>query len=275
MLTKNEERNLDSCLSHLQWVNELIVVDSGSSDRTLEIAKKYGAKIFINKIDPFNPTIQRNWAIENCVKYSDWILFVDADEIITDKLKEEIIKRISNPEGKIAYRLCFKFMFMGRWIKHVTQFPSWHDRLLKKGNCLFTGGVWEHFDCEEEKIGYICEPYLHYGFNNGIASWIDRHNRYSDVLAKRIYRYRNEKIKWWNIFSKKVGDRERKREFEKLMSRFPFLMPLGIFFYLFIIRKGFLDGIPGFIYTIMLSAFYFFTWLKIIELKYRDKGAHL
>ncbi|OGW24289.1 MAG: hypothetical protein A2X55_05010 [Nitrospirae bacterium GWB2_47_37] len=269
VLTKDEEKNIGTCLANLKWVDELFIVDSGSTDTTLQIAERYDANIFINRMNPFIISEQRNWAIHNCPIRSEWILFIDADEIITDSLKKEILFKIDNNENKLAFRLCFKFIFMGKWLKHTVQFPSWHDRLLKKGFIYFTGGVWEHFDCEDDKIGYINEPYLHYGFNNGISGWIDKHNRYSTANAQRIFEYKKQKINWRILFKNALNNRNRKRELEKILSRMPILFPFVTFFYLYFIKRGFWEGLAGFVYSLMLSANNFFMWLKVRELEDR------
>jgi len=271
VLTKDEEINLPHCLRSLCWIDELIVCDSGSTDNTLQIARDFGANVFIHvPVGEFTFAEQRNWAIVNCIKNSDWVLFIDADEIVTEKLKTEIIEKIDNPNGRIGFRLCFKFMFMGRWIKHVTQFPTWHDRLLLRGKVAFTGGMLEYFNCSAEKIGYINEPYLHYGFNKGFADWVDKHNRYSSEIAKRLDSKRRGRIDWKGLVKIKDDDpRSRKRALENLAGRFPVAYPFSRFFYQYIVKKGFLDGYPGLIYSLMLFQYGMVVWFKTIELKRR------
>lgn len=186
VLTLNEEHNIRRCLDHLSWVDEIVVLDSGSYDRTCEIARAIGASVIINKPDKFIISDQRNWAIDNAGVLSEWILFVDADEVVTVELRDALLSAISSaPSDLAAFRLCPKFIFMGRWLRHVLDFPAWHDRLLRRGAARYGGGVWEHFETNG-KIGYIKEPYLHYGLSNGISEWLCKHQRYAKWKAETI-----------------------------------------------------------------------------------------
>ena len=277
VLTKDEEINLPLCLESLDWVDELIVCDSGSTDSTLQIANEFGADTFTHIPEgEFIIADQRNWGIDNCIKNSDWVLFINADEIVTDKLRKEIITTVDNPGGKIGFRLCYKFMFMDKWIKHVTQFPTWHDRLLLKGRVTFSGGVWEHFNCPSKKIGHIHEPYLHYGFNKGFADWVDKHNRYSSDIAKNLDTKRSERIDWKTLLKIKCTDpRAKRRALENLSARFPIAYPFSRFFYQYVVKRGFWDGYPGLIYSLMLFQYGMVVWFKTIELKRRRENLPL
>lgn len=273
ILTKNEERNLPLCLKHLKWIDDLIVVDSGSTDSTLDIAKKFGARIFVNIPKKFYIADQRNWALDNTEIKTNWILFIDADEIITETLKNEILKTILKAPPEItAFQLCFKFIFLGRWLKHCFNFPSWHDRLIRFGKARFKGKVWESFDTKG-RIERIYEPYLHHGFNNGINVWIDKHQRYAEWKAQEILNQSN--LTWQNllkgIFSK--DRRRRYRALEKLGGKLGRVSPFFRFFYYYFIRKGFLDGRAGFIYCQMMAMFQFMIYLHLLEKQQRKKGS--
>lgn len=263
VLTHNEEINLPLSLPNLKWTDELYVVDSGSTDNTIKIAEKHRARIFVNECRPFKVTKQRNWAIENLPIKSNWILFVDADEIITEKLKKEIINSVNNADEYIAgFQLCPKYLFMGKWLKNTALFPTWHDRLFRKDLIRYTGlnqeGAWEKFKVPEGyKIKRIYEPYLHYSFKSGISRWIEKHNRYSTELAQEIIK----------INADRNFPKEKYRSLNFISRKIPFAAPFMRFFYLYILKVGFLDRWPGFIYSLMMSFFDFMVYLKIIELR--------
>jgi len=257
VLAKNEEKNIASCLRHLQWVDDLVVLDSGSIDSTLKIAKEFGARIFTNITEKFYIADQRNWALDNAEIKTDWVLFIDADEVVTQQLKKEILNRISHASSETAgFQLCFKFMFLGRWLKHAVDFPTWHDRLARYGKTRFKGKVWESFDTQGG-VEKIYEPYLHYGFNNGMGAWIDRHQRYADWKAEQMMKK--------DLIAQ--GSFEGKRIIEKLGTRTGLLSPLLRFLYHYFIKKGFLDGKPGLIYSFMMSYYQFMIYLYFLEKK--------
>jgi glycosyltransferase involved in cell wall biosynthesis len=276
VLTKNEEINLPVCLPHLSgWVDDLVVVDSGSTDQTVSLAEDYGARVYLHRMQDFVISKQRNWALSNCDIRSEWILFVDADEVITSSLKQEIDSKITSaPDEIVGFRLCFKFVFMGRWLKHVGTFPVWHDRLARRGRVRFVGigGVRECFDPTCGKVGYIDEPYLHYGFNKGIAAWIRRHNRYSSDIAPYVNEARKNPIEWKAVANGSKDLRAHKRTLEALSARVLWFSPFLRFIYLYLFRKGFLDGVPGFLYAMMVAQYQFMIYLKVCELERRQNG---
>jgi glycosyltransferase involved in cell wall biosynthesis len=276
VLTKNEEINLPRCLKYLSWVDDLIVVDTGSTDRTVELAKKLGARVFVEIPSKFYIADMRNWALDNTGIKTDWVLFVDADEVITEKLQKEILKAIEQAPPEVsAFQLCFKFMFLGRWLKHTTGFPSWHDRLLRFGQARFKGRVWETFDTAG-RIERIHEPYLHYGFNRGINGWIDNHQRYADWKAEEMIQVEEKNISSFEMLKDLICESaNRKRTLEKLGTRFGILSPCLRFFYYYFLKKGFLDGFPGLLYSLMMAYYQFMIYLLFLEKKRKKKGLRL
>ena len=125
VLTLNEEKNLRACLEHLRWVDEIIVVDSGSTDGTCELARSLGAEVHRCAWQGFAG--QRNWALDNAGIATDWVLFVDADEHITTELRDEILVHTRSGAAD-AFYLCFKVILLGKWVKHSALFPVWHPR---------------------------------------------------------------------------------------------------------------------------------------------------
>lgn len=189
VLTLNEEVNIQRCLLSLSWADEVVVVDSNSTDRTVDIARASGARVVRHRqTGTYLNAEQRNWALEHADLTGDWILFVDADEAVPVALAEEIRERCQNDVGLDAYQLAPKYLFWGRWMRRCMRYPAWHDRLLRSGQANFTGGVWEHFSAGP-RLGRIAEPYLHYGNSKGFEDWLERHSRYSSWDATSVLRY--------------------------------------------------------------------------------------
>lgn len=268
ILTKDEEKNIRMCLDHLTWADEVIIVDSGSQDTTLQIAAEMGARVLVHEVKPFLISEQRNWALDNADARSEWILFIDADEVVTEELRDEIFAATASTSENIAgYQLCFKFMFMGKWLKRTQGFPTWHDRLVRRGRSRFKGGVWESFDTTGE-IKQLSEPYLHYGFNNGMDAWIDRHQRYAHWKAQEIVTGGSE-IQGMN------NSRRWARRLEATAARFLSLSPAFRFLYCYFGRLGFLDGRAGLVYSRMMALYQFMIYLHVLEIRHRNKSLPL
>ncbi|WP_158993187.1 glycosyltransferase family 2 protein [Mucilaginibacter sp. L196] len=261
ILTKNEENDLPLCLNSLTWCDDIHILDSGSIDKTIEIGKKYNAKISSNPFESFGK--QRNYALNNLNINHNWILFLDADEIVTESFFVAITNAILGASNEVAgFYCCWKMMLENRWLKHCDNFPKWQFRLMRKGRAMFTD--FGHGQKEDNVIGeilYIKEPYLHFGFSKGWAQWIERHNRYSSEEA--VVRLNN-----WppfkNIFSTHASLRN-----PALKSRLSHLpgWPLLRFFQAYVLNLGFLEGIPGLIYCINMGYYEFLIQIKIRELK--------
>jgi glycosyltransferase involved in cell wall biosynthesis len=261
ILTQNEEKDLPACLQSINWCDDIHIIDSGSTDSTLEIAKNYNAKIYFNEFKSFGT--QRNFALDNCdLKYS-WVLFLDADERSTDAFKNEILNKISRPEDNISgFYCCWKMVLNGTWLKYSDNFPKWQFRLLKKGQARFTD--FGHGQKEGEvtgEIGYIKSPYLHFGFSKGWTNWFEKHNKYSSLEATD----RNSRtliIK--DIFSNTSS--KRNPALKILLTKMPF-WPLIRFIYTYIFKLGFLEGVEGFIYCLNMAIYEYLIVIKIRELK--------
>ncbi len=263
ILTKNEERDLPKCLDSLKWSDDVHILDSGSTDKTINIAEQYGAKLSFNPFKSFGD--QRNFALDNLdIKY-DWVLFLDADEIATTGFVEAIKEGINNADESVAgFYCCWKMMFENRWLKHCDNFPKWQFRLLRKGRASFTD--FGHGQKEGEVKGdimYIKEPYLHYGFSKGWAQWLDRHNRYSSLEA--IDRLK-KRPPLRNIFSKSKSIRNvALKSWLIRIPGWPFLR----FFHAYVLNLGFLEGTPGLIYCANMAYYEFLIKIKIREAKFK------
>ena len=262
VLTLNEEANMQRCLASLQWCDHVVVLDSGSEDNTESEALRLGAEFFLHKqMPPFEIDKQRNWALDNCGIDHEWVLFLDADETVSDALRDEIL-RCCNPEHGTdynAYELTPRYLFWGTWLKRTQGYPNWHPRLLKRKEVRFTGGVWEHFD-ENAIIGKIEAPYDHYANSKGFSDWLDRHDRYSSWDAEKIVNFLESK-------SSDSLNTTRKLKLRLLAARLWPLRPLARFIYMYFGRLGFLEGRASFVFCLLYAYYEFMTVVKIIELK--------
>jgi glycosyltransferase involved in cell wall biosynthesis len=273
--TKNEEANLPSCLEHLKWADEIFVVDSGSSDRTLEIARQHGAQVVQFKWDGQFPK-KKNWALRNVPLRNDWILIVDADEHITEESAKEIAAAVANPGNHVGYYINRKFIFMGAWLKHCGYYPSWNLRLIKKGHGEYekisqTGDtksgdneVHEHVLCDGP-VAWLKEDMIHYAFPS-IDVFMEKHNRYSNWEAIVQAEHLDS-----GLPAKFFGHAlERRRFIKRLVARLPFRPSLR-FFYAYLLRLGFLDGQRGLIFCRLLATYEFLCVAKYKELKRAQK----
>jgi len=261
ILTKNEEQDLPACLESVRWSDDVHVLDSGSTDRSLEIARDYQAKISSHPFSSFGQ--QRNHALDHLAIKHPWILFLDADEIVTPAFRTSMESAISSAAPGVAgYYCCWKMILEGRWLKHCDSFPKWQFRLMRKGRARFTD--FGHGQKESEvdgSIGYLKEPYLHYGFSKGWSHWIDRHNRYSSQEA--IARM-NHCPPFKSVLSKHGSIRNP--ALKSWLSRVPG-WPLLRFLHAFGFKLGFLEGRPGLTYCINMAYYEFLIQIKMRQLR--------
>src|SRR5688572_6906082 len=183
--TLNEAKNLPRCLGYLSWADDVVVVDSHSTDGTQQIALERGARVIDFRWNGHWPK-KRNWALVHADLKHPWILIVDADECIVPELAAEIAEAIKT-ETNVGYYINRRFMFLGHWIKHCGYYPSWNMRLIKRGMAEYerltdiedTGSgdneVHEHM-VARGPVAYLKHDMLHYAFPN-IHAFVEKHNR--------------------------------------------------------------------------------------------------
>ena len=265
ILTLNEADDLPKCLDSLDWTDQNFVLDSGSTDDTCEIASSMGAIVYKNKFKGFGQ--QRCWAIDNIPVKSDWILFIDADEVCTPKFASAVLDAIRNSKDDTAgFYCCWKLMLYGNWLKFSDSFPRWQFRILKKGKARYrdAGHAMKESDVQG-KLGYIKEPYLHYAFSKGWTFWFNRHNKYSTLEAKERLQT-NFKPK--DMLSKDQSI--RKEAIKQYMSKIPG-WPILRFIHSFFFKGGILEGIPGLLYSVNISIYEYMIQLKMLESKLVSK----
>lgn len=271
---KNEESNLPACLNSLQNADEIFMVDSHSTDKSVEIAESYGAKVVQFNFTGCWPK-KKNWSLENLPFRNEWVLIVDCDERITPELWQEIATVIKNNECD-GYYLNRRVFFLGKWIRYGGRYPDWNLRLFKhkKGRyeSLRTEDIPNTGDNEVHehvilsgKAGYLHNDMIHEDFKD-IYHWLDRHNRYSNWEARVYYNILTDKDDQGTIGANFFGTAvQRKRFLKKIWVRLPF-KPLLRFILFYIIQRGFLDGKAGYIYGRLLSQYEYQIGVKLYEL---------
>ncbi|MCA2701236.1 MAG: glycosyltransferase family 2 protein [Microcystis sp. M179S2] len=272
---KNEESNLPACLESVARADEVFVVDSQSSDRSIEISTNYGANVVQFYFNGRWPK-KKNWSLDNLPFRNEWVLIVDCDERITPELWDEIASVIQDPNYN-GYYLNRRVFFLGQWIRYGGKYPDWNLRLFKHKSGRYenlntedipnTGDneVHEHVILDG-KVGYLKNDMLHIDFRD-IYHWLERHNRYSNWEARVYYNILTGNDESGTIGAHLFGDAvQRKRFLKKIWVKLPF-KPLLRFILFYFIRLGFLDGKAGYIYGRLLSQYEYQIGVKLYELR--------
>ncbi|TAE57165.1 MAG: glycosyltransferase family 2 protein [Nostocales cyanobacterium] len=264
ILTYNEEIDIADCIESAMISDDIMIIDSCSSDRTTEIASKYPVRIVQHPFESHGK--QRTWMLENIPPKYEWVYILEADERMTPELFQECVEATKNPEY-IAYYVAERVMFMGRWIRHSTQYPRYQLRLFRHGKVWFTDyGHTEREVCDGA-TSFIKETYPHYTCSKGLSRWIEKHNRYStDEARETIFQLENGKIDWQQLFLGKT-EIERRRALKDLSLRTP-LRPIIRFLYMYFALGGCLDGQPGLAWCTLQAFYEYLILLKVWEMKY-------
>jgi len=266
ILTLDEETSLPGCLQSVSWSDDIVVFDSFSSDKTVEIAKACGARVIQRKFDGYSA--QRNAALNEVDYRYPWVLMVDADERWPIEMYHEMRDAISKNGPVSIYHFLRKDTFGGRWLRRSSGYPTWAGRLVRLGDVSVKREINEEYHTEGKK-GYLKEHFIHYPFNKGIHHWLERHNRYSSMEAEALLKEVRGELAIGDLFSR---DPVVRRKFLKQLGyRLP-CRPFIVFCYLYFIRLGFLDGGPGFAYCRLRAIYEYMIDLKVKELRRREKG---
>ncbi|NQT29325.1 MAG: glycosyltransferase family 2 protein [Candidatus Saganbacteria bacterium] len=259
ILTHNEELNLELLLKNVKgWASDIFIVDSFSNDKTLEIATKYTDKIYQHKFKDFSD--QRNWALRNLPFSNEWVLFLDADERLSDKLKIEIEKRLPAVKPQInGFYIKRRVYFMGRWMKHGGYYPHWLLRLVRHKKASCEREINEHLVVPEPTLK-LKEDILHIS-EKDLTFWIAKHNRFATMEALQLMKDRG-----YNLTSQSSVDKKRMLRWRRWNKMPVLIRPLFYFLYRYFIKLGFLDGKEGLIFHFLQGFWYFF----LIDAKYYE-----
>ncbi len=250
LITLNEEKNIDRCLGSVRWADEIIVVDSFSRDRTLELAGKYTEKLFQNRYE--GSTKQMAFGVERAS--GDWILLIDGDEEVSPELATEIQKVMQHPDEVAGYELLRKPWAFGNWIEHGGWYPDYQLRLFRKD------AVTVHH--EEVHGGF--EPMGPKGRLNGVVyhytyptvySYLARMNDYTSLQVSNILRTQpDRRVRWYNLI----------------------LSPLSHFLRMYVSKKGYKDGFQGFALALLDAVYSMMLYLKLWEYRFQqERGGEL
>ncbi|MCC6284064.1 MAG: glycosyltransferase [Phycisphaerales bacterium] len=269
ILTRDEEANIADCLSHLSFSDDVVVFDSLSTDRTIELSRSFtNVSIVSRKFD--NWSSHQNWGVRNIRFRHPWVLYVDADERVDDQLAEEL-QSLADPDSPFAaVRMRRKDMFMGRWIRHATLYPTWLVRMFRPEKIRYERLVNPVAIVEGETAraeGHL----IHYPFSKGTVQWFDRHNSYSSFEAEEMLKVlAGERRKLRRLLSRDPN--ERRAVAKDLFYRMPLRPQVKWLYYMFW-KQAWMDGWPGITYARMQYLYEYMISIKARELRrVRDGG---
>lgn len=237
VVTLNEEKNIERCLSSADFVSDIIVLDSFSQDKTKEKSLAQGARFVQQKWLGFGP--QKKKAVE-LAKY-DWVLCLDADEEITPELKAELITKWQGLKEQVGYRIPRKSFYLNRWIFHGGWYPDLQLRLFHRKYSQWSDHqIHERVIAQQEDV--LTSPMAHYVFEN-ISDQVLTNDKYSSLQAQKMFQ-EGKAFHWYYLLTK----------------------PKIKFLECYILKRGFLDGWPGFIIAVSAAYSAFLKWVKLWEL---------
>lgn len=245
ILAKNEEKNIEKCISSAhQIASRVLVIDSGSTDHTIELAKKSGAEVVIHKW--LGHARQFNWALEHCNIQTQWVFRLDADESISEDLANEIIAEISSGNNHYAgYSMRWRVYFMGRWIKHCGTYKPYFLRLFRYGNGRVEERLMDEHIVVDGDIKRLRNDLIHFDYK-GLDAWLSKHIWYSN-LELQMYQTQNA------MSNGNVAQTNRRSFYYRLPL---FLRARLYFWYRYYFQLGFLDGQEGKIFCFFQAYWY-------------------
>lgn len=242
IITHNAARQLEACLQSVAFADEILVVDSGSTDETVTLAQQHGARILHQDWLGYGP--QKRFAAAAAA--NRWVLSLDADERVSDELRDAIQRELRAPRFP-AYAMARRNRFMGRWLKHGEGYPDWSVRLFNREQANWTEDAIHEKVVVAGRVGRLAGDLLHES-EQGIADYLAKQNRYTTLQAEQLYA------------------RGKRAGFARLL-----LSPLLRFVKLYFLRLGFLDGVPGLVHIAIGCCNSFAKYAKLRELYLRDR----
>jgi len=262
IFTLNEELHLPACLSSLAWCDDVIVVDSYSNDRSTEICKAAGARLFQRAFDGFGS--QRNWALANTQPRHPWVLILDADERVPPEMVDEMRAALpAAPPEVAAYRVARRFYFWGRWLRFSSLYPTYVVRLVRAGRVRYVNRGHAESQGVEGAVRVLRSDLIDEN-RKGLAEWFERQNRYSSKDAE--HELAEEHTPWALSDLVSQDPLLRRAALKRLAAAVPG-RSIWYFFYSYLLRGGFLDGVNGFVFCLMRSMYQFMVAVKKYELR--------
>jgi len=252
ILTKNEANDLPGCITAtLAFSDDVVVLDSGSTDGTADIARQAGVPVFENHFTGFGD--QRNWAIDHIPHRYQWALHLDADERPTPAFVDELRAIVESSSRNAGFYVPSKLMFGNRWLRYSSGFPVYQVRLFRRDRLRFANHGHGQREVTSDPIGYMREPYLHFAFSKGLQAWFTKHCHYAALEAQQAHDDQDRLGN--NLRSLLSFDRvTRRRSIKRLTYRIPCRSFLRLIYMLFL-KRGILDGWAGVTYARMVATY--------------------
>jgi len=236
VITKNESKNIRNCLESVNWVDEIIILDSGSTDDTVAICQEYTDKVFVTDWPGFG--VQKNRAIQRAT--CEWILSIDADESVSEELRQEIEEAIEQPSKRVAYQIPRRSSYCGRFMSHSGWWPDYIIRLFRRGYGRFSDDLVHERLVVQGAMGRLTNPLIHRAFSD-LEEVLETTNAYSSAGAQMLH-----------------------QQHKKASLMGAVLHGLWSFFHTYIIRAGFLDGKEGFMLAVSNGEGTYYKYLKLM-----------
>src|SRR5579884_4304636 len=261
ILTRNEELNLPDCLESLKgWCRDIHIVDSFSTDATLDIARRYGAHIHQHKFE--GHTLQRLWALRNVPFENEWVFALDADHRVTPELRDELVRLfVTPPEDVDGLFVKRRQIFRGRWIRHGGYYPKYHLKIFRSRCAYLDDNEFDYRFYVNGKTRILKHDILESNQNEWrIGFFVEKHNRFATELATEELKRERGELEYLTQVSFFGNPDQRILRLKILWNRLPpYVRPFLLFFYRYFLRLGFLDGKEGFIFYFLQS-----LWFRLL-----------
>jgi glycosyltransferase involved in cell wall biosynthesis len=239
IIVRDAERHIGDCLASVSWCDEIVVLDSGSSDRTVQIARLHTDRVFEEQWKGYGP--QKQSALKKAT--SQWVLSIDADERVEGELREEILRTVNAGGPENGYRIPRNNFFGQKWLRHGGQYPDYVLRLFRRSAGRFSPDMVHEKVIVDGKVGRLRNPLIHYAFED-ISSRLQKMDKYSTLAARQLHEG-----------GKRAG------------SLTPLVHCASLFVKDYLLRLGFLDGWEGLNVAALKSLGAYFKYAKLLELQ--------
>lgn len=271
ILTKDEEVNIGACLETVRFSDDVVVYDSHSTDRTVEIAETFPNVRVIKR--PFdNWSSHQNWAVQNIEFRHPWVLYIDADERVDEEMRKEVSRAADPASGASAFRMRRKDMFMGRWLRHAQIYPTWFTRMFRPEKIRYERLV-NPIAVVDGPTQDLASHIMHYPFSKGVHHWLERHNSYSMFEAKELLKVvGGQRAPRKDVLSRDPA--KKRAALKDIFFSLPFRPQVKWAYYVFW-RRAFLDGRAGMIYARLQYMYEYMIVFKARELRMKERGEQL
>lgn len=262
ILTLNEEVNLRDCVDSVKWSDDVVVLDSFSSDRTVEVARDLNVRVYQRKFD--NYAAQRNFGLRDIPYRHSWVLMLDADERVPPDLQTEILCAVREAPAEVTMFLVRRRDHLwGRWIRRSSGYPTWFGRVVRVGQVEVTRAINEEYHTDGE-VRHLQRHLDHFPFNKGFSEWIAKHDRYSTMEARLRVQAEQPRAAARELVSR--DPRVRRRGLKAWLYGIP-ARPLVVFCGLYFWRGGVLEGRAGLTFSLLRAWYEFMIDCKSRELQ--------